>query len=49
MSNRPCARRMVRAIFILLLALFITACGTWQKQVLRSESDYLRAFNKACF
>jgi len=42
-------KRSFRGIFILCLVLFVAACGTSHKQVLRTEKDYQKAFNDVYF
>jgi hypothetical protein len=49
LSNVPATKRIVRGISVLLLVLFVAACGASQKQVLRTEKDYQRAFNDVYF
>lgn len=49
MNHRPSLKKIIPVLFVSLLVIFIAACGASQKQVLRTEKDYQRAFNDACF
>lgn len=49
MNSKMAMKRIFSGIFITLLAFFIVACGASQKQLLKTEKDYQRAFNDAYF
>lgn len=49
MNDKTAIKRIFSGICILLLALFIAACGASPKQLLKTEKDYQRAFNDVYF